>query len=114
MNNDSVVTTQTVRTEDEASERRRYVVGALLAFVLTTAAFGLVWLKLLSGVEALIVLGALALVQTIVHLYYFLHIDTEKSHRDDLMLISFSAVIILMMVAGTIWILYDQHTRMMV
>jgi len=113
MNNEPLMNAQPVGTEDEASERRLYITGALLAFLLTAAAFGLVWMKLFSGVEALIVLGALALIQTIVHLHYFLHIDTSKSHRDDLMLILFSAVIILMMVSGTIWILYDQHIRMM-
>ncbi len=107
------MTAQPVGAEDEASERRRYVKGAVLAVVLTVVAFGLVWMKLLSGVAALVVLGALALIQTVVHLYYFLHLDTSKSHRDDLMLIMFSAVIILMMVSGTIWILYDQHMRMM-
>ena len=113
MNNELLMTAQSVGTEDEASERRLYVTGAVLAFILTAVAFGLVWLKLFNGTVALLVLGALALIQTIVHLHYFLHIDTAKSHRDDLMLILFSAVIILMMISGTIWILYDQHIRMM-
>ncbi|WP_428029127.1 cytochrome o ubiquinol oxidase subunit IV [Ancylobacter sp.] len=99
--------------EDEGRERRSYVVGVILALLLTTAAFAVVWLDILSGGAALAALGLLALVQAIVHLRYFLHIDLERSHRDDLMLILFTVLILLIMVSGTVWILYDQHVRMM-
>lgn len=99
--------------EGAARERRSYLVGLALALLLTAAAFALVWLKLLSGGAALGVLGLLALVQAIVHLRFFLHIDLARSHRDDLKLILFTTLILLVMVSGTIWILYDQHVRMM-
>jgi cytochrome o ubiquinol oxidase operon protein cyoD len=99
--------------EDEGRERLSYVVGLVLALLLTTGAFAVVWLDLLSGGAALAALGLLALVQAVVHLRYFLHIDLARSHRDDLMLILFTVLILLIMVAGTIWILYDQHIRMM-
>lgn len=113
MKNKPLTTAQTNATENEANERRLYVTGFALALILTFAAFGLVWLKLLNGGVALMALGALALIQAVVHLRYFLHIDMAKSHRDDLMLILFTVLIILIMVSGTIWILYDQHLRMM-
>lgn len=96
-----------------SNEHRSYFIGLLLALVLTLIAFGLVWLKLVTGTQALAVLGALALVQVVVHLSFFLHIDLGKSHRDDLMLILFTSLILLLIVAGTIWILWDQHARMM-
>ncbi|QFR33500.1 cytochrome o ubiquinol oxidase subunit IV [Ancylobacter sp. TS-1] len=99
--------------EDEGRERRSYVVGLVLALVLTTGAFAVVWLELLSGGAALAALGLLALIQAVVHLRYFLHIDLQRSHRDDLLLILFTVLILLIMVSGTIWILYDQHIRMM-
>lgn len=97
----------------EARERRGYVVGLVLAVLLTGGAFALVWMKLMSGSAALAVLGALAAVQIVVHLRFFLHIDLARSHRDDLKLILFAGLILLVMVSGTIWILYDQHMRMM-
>jgi len=65
------------------------------------------------GTQALAVLGFLALVQVVVHLRFFLHIDLGKSHRDDLMLILFTSLILLLIVAGTLWILWDLHARMM-
>lgn len=100
--------------EEERRERRSYVIGLVLALVLTTGAFAVVWLDLLSGGAALAALGLLALIQAVVHLRYFLHIDLERSHRDDLLLILFTVLILLIMVSGTIWILYDQHIRMMI
>ena len=99
--------------EDESEERRSYLIGIGLALILTIAAFAVVWMKVVSGMTAIAVLGALALIQVVVHLRCFLHIDLARSHRDDLLLILFTVLIILIMVSGTIWILYDQHMRMM-
>lgn len=99
--------------EEERRERLSYVIGLVLALALTVGAFAVVWLDLLSGGAALAVLGLLAFIQAVVHLRFFLHIDLERSHRDDLMLILFTVLILLIMVSGTVWILYDQHIRMM-
>lgn len=95
------------------SEYRSYCIGLCSALFLTLIAFGLVWLNVVTGTQALAVLGFLALIQVVVHLRFFLHIDLGKSHRDDLMLILFTTLILLLIVAGTIWILWDQHARMM-
>ncbi|HWJ74266.1 MAG TPA: cytochrome o ubiquinol oxidase subunit IV [Kaistia sp.] len=99
--------------EEERRERLSYVIGLVLALALTAGAFAVVGLGLLSGGAALAVLGLLAFIQAVVHLRFFLHIDLERSHRDDLMLILFTVLILLIMVSGTVWILYDQHVRMM-
>lgn len=61
----------------------------------------------------LITVSVLALAQIAAHFRFFLHIDLWRSHRDDLMLILFTALIILLMVGGTKWILFDQWSRMM-
>lgn len=110
--NPETSSSNTVQAQPD-NEQRSYCIGLVLALVLTLIAFGLVWLKVVSGTQALAVLGFLALVQVVVHLRFFLHIDLGKSHRDDLMLILFTSLILLLIVAGTIWILWDQHARMM-
>lgn len=99
--------------EQEAAEKRSYCIGAIVALLLTMAAFAVVWLRLLSGTQALAIVALLALMQFVVHLRFFLHIDLQKSHRDDLMLILFTGLIVLIIVGGTLWILWNQHTRMM-
>lgn len=99
---------------DAARKRdlRQYIVGYAAALGLTLVSFALVWQGLVAWLTALSVLSVLAIVQIIVHFHFFLHIDLEKSHRDDLYLILFTVLIVALMVAGTIWILYDQHARM--
>ena len=91
---------------------RRYSIGYALAMILTLGAFALVWQGMAAGLVALAVLSGLAILQIAVHFRFFLHIDLQKQHRDDLYLILFTVLIMALMVAGTIWILYDQHARM--
>ena len=59
----------------------------------------------------LIVVGVFALVQMIVHLRFFLHISFRQK-REDLQLILFSALLLTIMVMGTIWIMASLALRM--
>lgn len=97
---------------EERGERRSYLIGLALALILTAAAFGLVAFEVIGGGPGLALLALLAVAQIVVHFRFFLHIDLRQSHRDDLQLILFTALIIFLMVAGTVWILYSQHLRM--
>ncbi len=96
----------------ETREKRQYLIGAALTLVLTLAAFATVGFDVFAPLTRLIVLAGLAIAQIVAHFHYFLHINLRKSHRDDLMLILFTALIIALMVAGTLYILYDQWSRM--
>ena len=90
-----------------------YVTGYLLALALTGAAFAAVrWPSFAAGTTLAIVLG-LALVQAIVHFRFFLHISLSKSARDDLQLILFSSLIVILMVSGTLVVLFNLRHRMM-
>jgi len=90
-----------------------YGIGYLLALVLTGIAFSCVFFRLLPPGGAFKVVLVLALVQMMVHLRCFLHVSLERSARADLQLILFSLLIILMMVGGTLVILFNLRTRMM-
>lgn len=98
--------------EDPRRELREYCIGGVLAVVLTLAAFGLVAFDLLEPLPRLVALGILALVQMLVHFRYFLHIDLRRSHRDELQLILFTGLILVLMGGGTIWILWNLYFRM--
>ena len=54
--------------------------------------------------------AAFALVQVIVQLRYFLHIDLSRQKREDLHLILFSTLLLALMAGGTIWILANLAT----
>ncbi len=99
--------------EGRKTERRHYVVGIFWALLLTLAAFALVAADTLPPNPARIAVSILALMQIVVHFRYFLHIDLKQSHRDDLHLILFTALIVFLMAAGTLWILFNLHGRML-
>ena len=97
----------------ERQETLTYVVGFGLALLLTVIAFGLVWLRLLSGEAALYTVLGLALAQMLVHFRCFLHVDLRRNARADLQLLLFSGLIICMMVGGTLVVLFNLYHRMM-
>lgn len=100
-------------SDKKGHEVRTYVIGYVLALALTGGAFALVcWPWLASGTTMAVVF-ALALVQVVVHFRCFLHIGLRRSSRDDFQLILFSALIIVLMVSGTIVLLRNLHERMM-
>jgi cytochrome o ubiquinol oxidase operon protein cyoD len=94
-------------------EIRSYAIGYGLALALTGAAFAAVrWPSFASTTTLAIVFG-LALVQMVVHFRFFLHISLQRSARDDLQLILFSTLIVILMVSGTLVILSNLRARMM-
>jgi cytochrome o ubiquinol oxidase subunit IV len=99
--------------DSKRDEIRSYAIGYCVALALTGAAFAAVrWPSFASTTTLAIVLG-LALVQTVVHFRFFLHISLRKSARDDLQLILFSMLIVILMVSGTLVILFNLRARMM-
>lgn len=101
------------RRHGGGGELASYITGYVLAVLLTCFAFSVgVWHWVTYG-KALGVVFSLALVQVIVHFRFFLHIDLKRSARDDLQLILFSTLIILLMAGGTIIILFNLRHRMM-
>lgn len=89
-----------------------YVTGFVFALVLTGVPFGLVAAGLLPRFTTLVVIAVLAVVQVAVHLRYFLHIDLKSTPRDNLLALAFAAVLIFLMVGGTLWIMLDLNLRM--
>ncbi|MBW4023268.1 MAG: cytochrome-c oxidase [Proteobacteria bacterium] len=90
-----------------------YLTGYGLAIVLTGISFAFVFYRLLAPEAVFAVILFLALIQIIVHLRCFLHISLKQSSRSDLQLILFSALIIALMVCGTLIVVLDQKARMM-
>jgi cytochrome o ubiquinol oxidase subunit IV len=104
-----------MQTTDRAERLRQpYITGFVLALVLTGVPFGLVAADLLSRFTTLVVIAILALVQVMVHLRCFLHIDLKETPRDNLLALAFAAVLICIMIGGTLWIMLDLNARMMV
>ncbi len=102
------------RAEHGAPERKEflsYVWGIGLALLLTLVPFALVHWAAIPRDPLLMVIGGFALAQILVHFRFFLHISF-KEKREDLQLIVFSALLLTIMVAGTIWIMASLAMRM--
>ena len=93
---------------------RNYCVGLILAAVLTVASF---WVAsgtaLLYGPGVLMGLAALAVAQMGVHLVFFLHITTGPDNTNNALALAFGALIVGLVIAGSVWIMFHLNGRMM-
>ncbi len=90
-----------------------YVTGFVLALLLTIVSFGLVMTDVVSRHVAVAGLFLAAVAQMLVHLHYFLHLDRSSAQRWNVIAIAFTAVLLFIFVAGTIWVMYTLNSRMM-
>lgn len=91
-----------------------YVIGFLLSVALTAIPFWLVMAKVLpsSQATALVIVG-FAAVQMVVHMVYFLHMNAKVEGGWSLLALVFTAALVLIMLAGSIWVMFHLNTNMM-
>jgi cytochrome o ubiquinol oxidase operon protein cyoD len=92
---------------------RGYMVGMTLAVILTAASFwtaqtGLIWAPAIP-----IALGVLAVAQMGIHLVFFLHISTGPDNTNNVLALAFGILVVLLLVAGSIWIMSNLNHNMM-
>ena len=94
--------------------RRGYLIGFALSVVLTAIPFWLVMTGVLNSLSATaITIFALAAVQIIVHVAFFLHLDTRSEGGWTLLAFAFTLVIVVITIGGSIWVMYHLNTNMM-
>jgi cytochrome o ubiquinol oxidase operon protein cyoD len=92
---------------------RSYATGFFLSVVLTAIAFALVMSGALPRSATLFGIVGAALVQILVHLHYFLHLDSSSAARWNILALLFTLLIMTLFVGGTLWIMYNLNYRMM-
>ncbi|MDX1743678.1 MAG: cytochrome C oxidase subunit IV family protein [Ruegeria sp.] len=100
------------RSEMHRRERRRYVIGYGGSLLLTGAVFMIAYTFGIKTKGVYLSIAMLGLVQLVVQLIYFLHIDRRRSSREDLDLILFSTLVLLIIILGTVWIMGNLAVRM--
>ncbi len=91
-----------------------YAIGFLLSVVLTAIPFWLVMGKVIpsSGMTAFVIL-AFAVVQILVHMVYFLHMNTKSEGGWNMLALIFTLVLVVILLAGSLWVMHHMNTNMM-
>ncbi|WP_256759227.1 cytochrome o ubiquinol oxidase subunit IV [Cohnella sp. WQ 127256] len=84
---------------------KSYVIGFILSLVLTAIPLIIVLNDMLEGTAATVVLLGFAILQFVVQLVYFMHLKEEGKPRYNLMVLILGLIIVLTIVAGSIWIM---------
>ena len=92
---------------------KSYVIGFVLSVILTVIPFGLVMYPTLPKDVTLWIVLAFAVIQVLVHLVYFLHLDRSEEQRENVIAFVFAGLVIVLLVGLSLWIMFSIHTYMM-
>lgn len=89
-----------------------YLIGFVLAVILTVIPFYLVYTHALPAPRIVLVIAVAAVLQILVHLHFFLHIDFTTTPKENLLALAFTAILLFLMIGGSFWVMLDLHQRM--
>jgi len=93
---------------------RGYLTGFALAAILTVIPFWLVMGRVFESHWLTIsIVLALAVVQILVHVIYFLHLDTHSEGGWNMLAFVFTIVLVVIVLGASIWVMYNENTLMM-
>jgi cytochrome o ubiquinol oxidase operon protein cyoD len=93
---------------------RSYVTGFVLAVILTAIPFWLVMGNVLGDtLMTSLVIMALAAVQIVVHMIYFLHMNTKSEGGWTFLALAFTLTLVVITLVGSIWVMYHMDQNMM-
>jgi cytochrome o ubiquinol oxidase operon protein cyoD len=88
--------------------------GFALSIILTAIPF---WLVMAGVFESPVVTAglvmALAAVQIVVHMIYFLHMNTKSEGGWTMMALIFTMVLVVIALSGSLWVMHHLNTNMM-
>jgi cytochrome o ubiquinol oxidase operon protein cyoD len=96
------------------STLKGYLTGFVLSVILTAIPFWLVMAKVFDkpNVTALVIL-AFAAVQIVVHMVYFLHMDSKSQGGWTMLALIFTIVLVIITLSGSLWVMYHLKTNTM-
>ena len=91
-----------------------YMAGFVLSIILTAIPFWLVMTKVIADRQtAVLVLGGFAVVQILVHMVCFLHMNGKVEGGWTLLSTIFTVVFVAIAITGTLWVMYQMNAHMM-
>lgn len=93
---------------------RGYLTGFGLAAILTILPFALVMGHAVQNRFLLIFLVlTLGAIQMVVHIVYFLHLDTRSEGGWNMLAFIFTVVLVVIVLGASIWVMYKENANMM-
>jgi len=91
-----------------------YMTGFLMSVVLTAIPFWLVMAKVFDDKQATtIIIVGFAVVQIVVHMIYFLHMNTSSEGGWNMLALIFTMVLVVITLSGSLWVMYHMNANMM-
>ena len=93
---------------------RGYLTGFVLSVILTAIPFWLVMSGTLGDKHTVgLVIMAFAAVQIVVHMVFFLHMDTRAQGGWIMLALIFTLIMVAIALVGSLWVMYHLNVNMM-
>lgn len=99
--------------EEAHGSRKGYWIGFALSVALTAVPFWLVMTNPLSNQATALLIMAFAVVQIVVHMIFFLHMNRRAEGGWSMMALLFTIVIVAIALSGSLWVMYHMNANMM-
>ena len=95
----------------EGAKLGSYALGFILSIALTAVPFALAMAHRLARTALVVSIVSFAVVQIVVHLVFFLHLNA--SSKWNRVALAYAALLLLILVGGSVWIMYHLNYNMM-
>ncbi|ABE58314.1 cytochrome o ubiquinol oxidase subunit IV [Chromohalobacter israelensis] len=92
---------------------KSYVIGLILSIVLTIIPFGMVMSGGFETMTVVVTISIMAILQVLVQLIMFMHLDFKTEEGWNAGSFIFTALILVILVGGSLWIMQNLHANMM-
>lgn len=93
---------------------RSYLIGFVLSVILTAIPF---WLVMTGAIQnnqvTAVVIMVLAAVQIVVHMVFFLHMNTVSEGGWSMLALIFTLILVVIVLTGSLWVMYHLNANMM-
>lgn len=88
-------------------------IGFVLSLICSIVAYYVVSEPILRPHLYLVIAGTLGFLQTVFQVIYFFHLGVESKPRWNLLMFLFMALVVFLIIGGSIWIMYNLNYNMM-
>jgi cytochrome o ubiquinol oxidase operon protein cyoD len=92
---------------------KSYLIGFISSLLLTALSFSLVAFRFFTGEGLRFTIIGLGILQALAQVLFFLHVGKESKPRWETLVFLFMTMVVVIIVIGTLWIMFDLNHRMM-